>query len=92
MAIKRTHTVDVEITPRELAEAFCDMIDAEQAQFFSHVWDIAKSWPGAGWCQQSCSIISATDMNARAAISTLASHLPDIACITVVGSADGEQS
>ncbi len=83
-------TIDVEITPRELAEVFCNMFDSEQAEVFSHIWDITKNWPGAGWCMQSCSIIGATDTNARAAISTLASHLPadDIAYI-VAGAADG---
>lgn len=92
-SIKQTIDIDVEITAHELAEAFCAMDAGEQAQFFAQVWSIAKGWPGAGWCQQSCSIIGESDADTRAAIVTLATHLPagDIAYI-VAAAADGEQS
>ena len=31
-------------SPGHLAEAFCDLTDIEQAQFFAHVARIAESW------------------------------------------------
>ena len=69
-----TTTIDVEITPKELAAAFCEMLDDQQAEFFAEVWQIARGWPGAGWCQQSCSIASKLDDAGRECIKVLASH------------------
>lgn len=40
-------TVDIKLTPRELAQAFCDMDDEAQAQFFIDAADIASGWKGA---------------------------------------------
>ena len=71
-------TIEIQnITPQELANEFCNMFADDQAKFFSAVYALAKTWPGAGWCQQSCSIIASADQNAIDAIETLASHLPD---------------
>lgn len=71
-------TIEIQnITPQELADEFCNMPADDQAKFFSTVYAIARTWPGAGWCQQSCSIIGCSDRDALDAIETLASHLPD---------------
>jgi hypothetical protein len=88
--MKRTIEIDVPITPRELAEAFCDMMADEQEQFLAQVYDIAKTWPGAGWCRQSCSIVQCATPYAIETIRTLASHLPkeDVEWI-VAASQDG---
>lgn len=86
MSITRTFEID-KLTPEELADAFCEMWAEEQASFFAAVWRRAKAWPGAGWCQQSCSILqSAANHSERDTfemIRTLASHLPadDVAWI-----------
>lgn len=54
--IERTITLN-DLTPRELAVMFCDQDAESQAAFFSEVWQIARNWSGAGWCQQSYSIV-----------------------------------
>lgn len=82
--IERTIKID-KITPEELAKEFCDMFADEQARFFARVWNIAKDWPGSGWCGQSYAIIKEAERaepglcpnHALSAIETLASHLPD---------------
>lgn len=40
-------TLDVKLTPRELATAFCDMDDEAQAQFFIDCADIMQGWHAA---------------------------------------------
>jgi hypothetical protein len=40
--------VKVELTPRMLAEAFCDMDDEQQAEFFAHCKEISSGWEGVG--------------------------------------------
>lgn len=37
-------TIDLTLTPREIAEAFADMNDEDQAQFFIEVGAIFESW------------------------------------------------
>lgn len=76
-----------DLTPDELAMLFTEMDSEDQARFFATVWTLAKDWPGAGWCQQSCSIVQASNSDAREAIRTLASHLPadDLAWIAAAG-------
>lgn len=73
-----SRTIELSLTPTELATLFTDMDSEKQAWFFACVWRIAKDWPGAGWCQQSCEIIreSSVSRDALDAIETLASHLP----------------
>lgn len=65
-----------DITPNELAHLFTAMDNHQQAWFFASIWRIAKDWPGAGWCQQSCDIIGSAEADGLSAIETLASHLP----------------
>lgn len=74
--MKRTIEIDVPVSPTELAEAFCEMDSEEQAEFFAEVWRLALNWGGAGWCQQSHSIIAMSGPKSRDAIRTLASHMP----------------
>ncbi len=74
--MKRYVEIDMPINPKQLAEAFCEMDGEDQADFFDNIWKIAKTWPGAGWCQQSYSIAEASGNDAIQAIRTLASHLP----------------
>ena len=75
MTVSRTIELS-DLTPSELATLFTDMDSEQQAWFFACVWRIAKDWPGAGWCQQSCDIIRAGSLDTISAIETLASHLP----------------
>lgn len=79
--IERTFKIE-KITPEELAEEFCDMFADQQARFFEHVWEIAKDWPGEGWCSQSFAIVKESKqrglVDAISAIETFAAHLPEI--------------
>lgn len=61
--LKRTIEI-ADITPEELAELFAGMFDDQQARFFTRVGEIAATWPGAGWCQQCCSISEHLDKTA----------------------------
>lgn len=75
MAVTRTIEIN-DLTPAELAVLFAAMDASQQAMFFSQVWHIARSWPGAGWCQQSCEIANCADAYAgtRDFVTTLAAH------------------
>ena len=44
--------VNVEMTPADLAERFCALDSAGQAQFFNHVADISSRWQGVGLAMQ----------------------------------------
>ena len=70
MAIRRTFEIG-DITPEELATIFCEMDGEQQARFFSTVGKIAATWPGAGWCQQSCAISEYIDKSATETIMKL---------------------
>ena len=41
-------TVDLTLTPAQLAEQFCDYDDEAQAQFFIEIARIIKTWDNAG--------------------------------------------
>ena len=75
MSIARTIEIN-DLTPDELAMLFTDLNGDQQASFFAAVWQIAKDWPGAGWCQQSYDIAKFADANpgCRDAVTTLAAH------------------
>lgn len=67
-----TRTIDLgDLTPEELAFAFSEMDAEQQALFFSTVGKIAATWPGAGWCQQSCAISEHLDRTATETIQKL---------------------
>lgn len=73
MTITRTITLD-DLTPVELADCFASMFADEQAKFFAEVARIAATWPGAGMCQQACSIATHLDVNGLFVIEKLAEH------------------
>jgi hypothetical protein len=75
MTLSRTIQIS-DITPAELAMLFTDMDDHHQAAFFAAIKPITDKWDGAGWCQQSCSIIQQLDDAGLSVVRTLASHLP----------------
>lgn len=71
-----TRTFEItDVTPQELASMFTSMCGDQQAEFFDAVWDIARKWPGAGWCQQSCDINKHLTRDGKQAVVTLASHV-----------------
>jgi hypothetical protein len=79
MNIKIKRTFEIKLTPQEIAQVFCDMEAVEQAQFFSDIFKITRTWkssPSSGpFYNQSCWIIEEADDGAREIISTLASHI-----------------
>lgn len=66
-----------DLTPGEVAELFCDFDSDDQVSFFEAIDQIAATWPGAGWCQQSCEIARSCSPKARAVIQKLAEHVLD---------------
>lgn len=88
MKVVRTLVID-DLSPRELADLFTEFDGYQQAQFFARIWEVAKEWPGAGWCQQSAEIARHADNDAIQTIRTLASHLPadDVAWIAAASAA-----
>lgn len=44
--------IKVVLTPAQLAEAWCQMSDDEQAAFFVEVARLAEGWPGGGAIMQ----------------------------------------
>ena len=74
--VKRDVTVVAEFTPQQIAEMFCDMDSEEQAEFLNEVWEIARGWRGAGWCQQSSSIAQSDRLEdgGKNVIAALAEH------------------
>jgi hypothetical protein len=44
MMATRSFTIQVDLSPRELAVAFCDMNDYEQAEFFNTIGEVVKEW------------------------------------------------
>ena len=73
-----TRTVEVnDLSPHELAALFCEMSNDGQANFFERIWEIAKDWPGAGWCQQSFAINEVIADAGKDTIITLARHILD---------------
>ncbi len=83
-SITRTFHIS-DISPQELASLFTAMFDDAQAEFFAEIGRIAKDWPGAGWCMQSCCIAGKLSDEGRAVIETLAGHALDDAGKARVG-------
>ena len=44
MKIERKLTVDVELTPEDLADCFCDLHSNEQAHFFNRIAEVVATW------------------------------------------------
>lgn len=71
-----TRTIKIEdIEPSEVADLFCEFDGQQQADFFEHIGFVAKSWPGAGWCQQSYDIALNLNAIGRETITKLAEHV-----------------
>lgn len=66
--------IEVSITPQEAAQAFTDWDATDQAAFFDAIAHIASAWPGAGWCQQSYSIVRELDSSGKGVVESLADH------------------
>ena len=71
--MNRTFAI-ADVTPREVAELFAHMSGADQAEVLDHVWQIAREWPGAGWCQQSYDIARFLTPDGRSTVAVLANH------------------
>jgi len=78
-------TQAIQLSPEELADLFTEMNNEEQAKFFAEITRQTGDWPGAGWCAQSHDIVMASGKEARDAIRTLASHLPQEDIDWIVG-------
>lgn len=74
MGIQRN--IEVDITPQEMAAAFCAMSDDDQAAFFAAIKPITDEWPGSGLCMQANWINASLNDDGRFVLQTLASHLP----------------
>lgn len=57
MKIERKLTIDVELTPEDLADCFCDLYADEQAVFFNRISELVGKWD-TGFCFQMQSIDS----------------------------------
>lgn len=44
MKIERKLTVDVELTPEDLADCFCELYADEQAVFFNRISELVEKW------------------------------------------------
>lgn len=44
MKIQRKIDVDIELSPEDLADCFCDLYADEQAMFFSHIAEVVTKW------------------------------------------------
>lgn len=71
-----TRTVDLsDLSPEEVAAVFCSWYSEQQAEFFGHIAVRAKTWPGAGLCQQSYYIAENLDDDGRFVIETIKGHI-----------------
>ena len=46
MKFVKTSEVEIEITPKDVAQMFCSMSSADQAEFFNAIHDEVSTWPG----------------------------------------------
>ena len=73
-----TRTIEInDLTPKEMAEIFASYLAEEQAEFFNSLWELGKDWPGAGWCQQSCSIVTLVNSDCISWLDTFFAHAVD---------------
>lgn len=76
MAVTRTFEID-NLLPVEMAEIFSEWNSTEQAEFFNALAPITKTWPGAGWCQQSSMIARRLDHGGAEIVAKLAEWAAD---------------
>jgi len=74
--ITRTYEIN-DLTPEELADLFCDMYGDQQARFFDRIWQIAKGWPGTGWCSQSYEIARHLSQDGKEVVKTFHAHVAE---------------
>lgn len=67
--------IRINLTPRELAQEFCDMTDFDQAMFFAAIKGLSDGWPNSGWCGQAHHIVRHANDDARSVLGALADHL-----------------
>lgn len=77
VAVVRQYTVDVGFTPSEIAAIFCEMDAHEQADFFSTVGLIGKSWPGIAFDVQASAIGVRCDENALYVLRAISGGAPE---------------
>ncbi len=73
MSVTRTIALD-DLTPDELASIWAHWDNEKQAEFLSAAWREGATWPGAGWCQQACSIVEKVDDDGGKLIDAIAGH------------------
>lgn len=71
----RQITVNLDLTPEELAERFCEMSGDEQARVFNHIAVCTTEWNGP-WASQAKSIAASLWLNkdGRQIIDTLSHY------------------
>lgn len=74
--VKREILID-DITPDEAAGIFAHFDAEQQAAFLHRVGLISDNWPGAGWCQQCCSISQHLTPKAKETVAKLAEWAAD---------------
>lgn len=52
-----TKTFDVDLTPEQIAEAFCEIDATDQARFFNHVCNVSNDW-GSGMFEKQMAAVS----------------------------------
>ena len=57
MKIERKLTIDVELTPEDLADCFCELYADEQAIFFNRISELVEKWD-TSFCFQAHAIES----------------------------------
>lgn len=75
--MKITKAIELNFTPHQIAELFCELDGDEQAEFFSAIHLLASGWGGTGWCGQALSIAEVADERARNVITTLYQHIEE---------------
>jgi len=73
-----TRQVEIDLTVEEMAIAFANMCNDEQAEFLNTVGETALNWPNGGWCLQFASVVEYLSSAGRGVIDVMAAHVaPD---------------
>ncbi len=57
---------DIDISPEQLAEEFCNMSCHQQARFFNAVHEVTKDWTVVGFVMQLQGVIDSPEFTAEA--------------------------
>lgn len=63
--MKRQIEIDINPTPQELAEVFCNMYEEEQVEFFNEIAKITKTW-NSPFCMQLQAIVDTNKLTPHA--------------------------